>query len=107
MWNKDIHHVITAILPYFTITWEGRGKEVKSPFTMFRPDWAWLALYHFGNLSLLGILVFYYFLVSGLEGPDQMNRPYLISNTHCKISLVVSINVLLSVSARAMINSFA
>ena len=45
-----------------------------------------------------------FLVVSGLKGPDQMDRPYFISNTHCEVSLVVLINPSLFPFSFAMIN---
>ena len=41
-------------------------------------------------ISALGIL---FLIVSGLQEPDQLNRLHLILNTHCKVSLVILINL--------------
>ena len=45
-------------------------------------------------------------IVSGVQGPDQMNHQHLIRNTLCEILLVVLKNPFLSVCTLAMINQF-
>lgn len=81
------------MVPCFTPTW---GKGLKSPNTMFGPEFV---------KSVWSILVTF-LLVSDLQGSGQINWPHLISNAQFEVSLVVLINLLLSVCVLTMINSF-
>lgn len=80
---------IWATVSHFTITW---GKGDKSIHNV----WSRSGVAGFGLfwerflISVLGIL---FLIVSGLQEPDQLNRLHLILNTHCKVSLVILINL--------------
>ena len=45
---------------------------------------------------------FLFLIVSSLQGPDEMNRPHLITNTPSEVVLVALVNLLLSVCNLAM-----